>query len=334
MELHEATSGLQPNDAETHLARALAQLDRERKAVGEIQLSLLPASLPEIPGFEMSSYYRPSELASGDYYDVVPLIEDRWGFVMADVAGHGTPAAVIMAVMRTLIHAELPTNRDKSAGEFLERVNGVMSETYLREGLFVTMWAAVLDPSSRQLTYASAGHNPPRLLRGGHVSELSAACGIPLGIDPTATYDEGSVTLQPEDLLVIYTDGITETMRSGIGGLELFGTKRLDRVLSECGSDQTSVYTERVTKALTAFTRGAAPTDDQTMLILRAGGFASERMTQHQSVMPCRRLRVQSSTPVTTRPCRQAAHVRDRKFGPAEGTLASRPPITASDSCD
>lgn len=189
---------------------------------------------------------------------------------MADVAGHGTPGAVIMTVMRTLIHAELPSNRDKSAGEFLEHVNRVMSETYLRDSRFVTVWAAVLDPVSRRLTYASAGHNPPRLLRGGSVLALDVAGGVPLGIDPAATYEDVGITLEPDDLLVMYTDGITEAMRRGIDGLELFGTKRLDRVLCECGSDRASDYTERVRKAIAAFTNYAAPTDDQTMLILRA----------------------------------------------------------------
>src|SRR3954468_16866305 len=96
--------------AEARLATALAALDRERNAVGEIQGWLLPESLPDIPGFEMSPYYRPSEQAGGDYYDVVPLVDGQWGFVMADVAGHGISAAVIMTVMRTLIHAELPGN--------------------------------------------------------------------------------------------------------------------------------------------------------------------------------------------------------------------------------
>lgn len=189
---------------------------------------------------------------------------------MADVAGHGTPAAVIMTVMPTLIHAELPSNRDKWAGEFLEHVNGVMSETYLRDRRFVTVWAAVLDPVSRRLTYASAGHNPPRLLRGGSVLALDVAGGVPLGIDAAATDEDVGITLEPEDLLVMYTDGITEAMRRGIDGLELFGTKRLDRVLCECGSDRASDDTERVRKAIAAFTNYAAPTDDQTMLILRA----------------------------------------------------------------
>jgi phosphoserine phosphatase RsbU/P len=270
MSLQQTVISLQSDPPELLLARALEELDRERKAVGEIQRSLLPASLPAIPGFEMSPYYRPSEHASGDYYDVVPLVDDQWGFVMADVAGHGTPAAVIMTVMRTLIHAELPTNRDKSAGEFLEHVNRVMSETYLRDGRFVTVWAAVLDPVSRRLTYASAGHNPPRLLRGGSVVPLDVAGGLPLGIDPRATYEDVGITLEPEDLLVIYTDGITEAMRPGVDGLELFGTERLDQVLSDSRSEPTCDCTERVRKAIAAFTNDAAPTDDQTLLILRA----------------------------------------------------------------
>jgi phosphoserine phosphatase RsbU/P len=266
----QAPISLQPHPAEVRLATALAELDRERKAVGEIQRSLLPASLPEIPGFEMSPYYRPSAHASGDYYDVVPLINDQWGFIMADVAGHGTAAAVIMTVVRTLIHAELPSNRDKTAAEFLERVNRVLSETCLRNGQFVTLWAAVLDPVSRLLTYASAGHNPPRLLRGDSVLALDRVGGFPLGIDSAATYEDEAITLEPEDLLVIYTDGITEAMRPGIDGPELFGTARLDRVLSESGSDRTTDCAERVTKAIAAFTNDATPADDQTMLIVRS----------------------------------------------------------------
>jgi len=270
MALQQTLISLQSGPVEVRLARVLEELDRERQAVGEIQRSLLPASLPGLPGFEMSPYYQPSEHASGDYYDVVPLIDDQWGFVMADVSGHGTPAAVIMTVLRTLIHAELPSNRDKSAGEFLERVNRVMCETYLRDSRFVTVWAAVLNPVSRRLTYASAGHNPPRLLRGGSVLSLDVVGGLPLGFDPGASYEDASITLEPEDLVVIYTDGITEAMREGIDGLELFGTEGLDRVLSEYSSDRACDCTELVRKAIAAFTNDATPTDDRTMLILRA----------------------------------------------------------------
>ena len=282
MAVQQTLIALQREPVQVRLAKALEELDRVREAVEEIQRSLLPASLPEIPGFEMSPYYRPSQHASGDYYDVVPLIDNQWGFVMADVAGHGIPAAVIMAVMRTLIHAELPSNRDKSAGEFLEHVNREMCETYLRDGRFVTVWAAVLNPVSRRLTYASAGHNPPRLLRGGSVLALDVAGGFPLGIDPAATYEDVGITLNPDDLLVIYTDGITEAMRPGLDGLELFGLERLDQVLSESSSERTSDCAERVRKAIAKFTNDAAPTDDQTMLILRATSHAPGNVQQRE----------------------------------------------------
>jgi serine phosphatase RsbU (regulator of sigma subunit) len=294
--------------AEVRLAKALTDLENERKAVGKIQRSLLPATLPQIPGFEMSPYYRPSEHAGGDYYDVVPLIDGQWGFVMADVAGHGIPAAIIMTVLRTLIHAELPSNRDKSAGKFLQHVNRVMSETCLRDGRFVTMWAAVLDPASRRLTYACAGHNSPRLLRGGRVFELGAPGGIPLGIDPGVTYENVCITLEPEDLLVIYTDGITEAMRPGIDGRELFGTARLDRVLSECGSDRTSDCTERVTKAIAAFTDDRAPTDDRTMLIVRAGALAP-RISRNHNGTP--HIGLVTKEPLTLLDQKEKTHERD-----------------------
>lgn len=270
MTLHSSLISLHAESLEERLSRVMEELDCERKAIGEIQRSLLPAKLPEIPGFEMSPYYRPSGHASGDYYDVVPLIDNQWGFVMADVAGHGTPAAVIMTVMRTLIHAELPSNRDKSAAEFLGHVNRVMSETYLRNGRFVTVWAAVLDPFSRRLTYSSAGHHPPRLLRGDRVLSLDGESGLPMGIDPAATYEDVGITIEPEDLLVVYTDGITEAMRTDFDDLELFGTERLDRVLIEARSECASRCTECVKNAIAAFTNDSAPTDDQTMLILRA----------------------------------------------------------------
>jgi phosphoserine phosphatase RsbU/P len=269
MALSQTTLSLQPEPAEVRLTRALEELDRERQSVGEIQRSLLPASLPELPGFEMAAYYQPSEHASGDYYDVVPLANDQWGLVMADVSGHGTSAAVIMAVMRTLIHAELPSNRDKSAGEFLERVNKVMCEKYLQDSRIVTAWAAVLNPRSRRLTYASAGHNPPRLLRGGIVLALDLVGGPPLGFDPKQTYEDAGITLEPGDLLVIYTDGITEAMREGNDGLELFGPEGLDQVLGESKSHRACDCADLVKEAVEEFTNGGAPTDDRTMLIVR-----------------------------------------------------------------
>lgn len=254
------------------LTAAEAELQRDLTVVGEIQRSLLPERLPEVPGFDLASYYRPCALAGGDYFDMVPLVEGRWGLVMADVAGHGAPAAVIMSVMRALVHAHLPYTRFMPACAFLGFINQQMMGPYTRGGRFVTVWCAVLDPAKRRITYSSAGHNPPRLVRGGKVIGLDRVGGIPLGIEASVEYEEESVSLEPEDLLVIYTDGITEAARSGPGRKELFQTERLDRVLLEAGRDSPRVCVERVAAAVGAFSGVETPTDDQTMLVIRVNG--------------------------------------------------------------
>jgi sigma-B regulation protein RsbU (phosphoserine phosphatase) len=251
------------------LSMARAGLNRELKEVGEIQRSLLPAELPDIPGFDVASYYQPCEMAGGDYFDIVPLTKDRWGLVMADVAGHGVSATVIMAVMRALVHAHLPHTRYFPANAFLEFINEQMTGAYTANGRFVTVWAAVLDPLTRSLTYASAGHNPPRLLRRGTVTALDAVGGLPLGIEESATYEEVTIGLESGDLLVIYTDGITEAMREGGRHWEYFATGRLDQVLLKSGRDSALDCVRRVTRAVNAFTQTNVPTDDQTMLVVR-----------------------------------------------------------------
>ena len=253
------------------LSTAQAELHRELKVVGEIQRSLLPQALPDIPGFDVASFYQPSAHAGGDYFDIVPLAGDPWGLIVADVAGHGASAAVIMAVMRTLVHAHLPTNRCLPAREFLQFMNRQMTGTYTRDGRFVTVWCAVLDPAARTLTYASAGHNPPRLVRGGTVTALDAVRGLPVGIDGSATYEEVTVALEPGDLLAVYTDGITEAWRTRDGVRDFFETDRLDRILADECRGGASDCVERLTNAVRAFTGQSIPADDQTLLVIRVG---------------------------------------------------------------
>lgn len=245
------------------------ELQRELKVVGEIQRSLLPEALPDIPGFDLASFYQPSAHAGGDYYDVVPLDGDNWGLIVADVAGHGASAAVIMAVMRTLVHAHLPTNRYLPSCDFLEFMNRQMTGTYTRDGRFITVWCAVLDPVARTLTYASAGHNPPRLVRRGTASALDAVKGLPVGIEDSSTYEEATVALETGDLLMVYTDGITEAPRARNGVNDFFETERLDRILAEQCLGGARDCVERVTNAVNAFSERQVPADDQTLLAIR-----------------------------------------------------------------
>jgi len=255
------------------LADALAALDRELQAVGEIQRSLLPETLPPIPGFEVATYYNTSARAGGDYYDFFPLDGGGWGLFIADVSGHGTPAAVLMAITHAVAHAHPGTHAPPAA--LLRHLNDRLSRAYTRGGTFVTAFYAVLDPASRTLAYARAGHNPPRLVRGGRVLPLAAAGGLPMGILEGQPYDQAAVTLEAGDLLLLYTDGITEAMAPpvrGGGPRTLFGTDRLDELLLDCGGASAAACVERVRAAVSAFCGNAPPTDDQTLIAIRCAG--------------------------------------------------------------
>ena len=272
------------------LAAALKTLDRELEIVGQIQRSLLPRELPDIAGFELASYYDTSARAGGDYYDFFPLPGGRWGAFIADVSGHGTPAAVLMAVTHALAHAQPGAHAPPA--ELLRYLNELLSRWYTRNGAFVTAFYAVLDPARRTMTYARAGHNPPRLVRGGRAMSLDEVGELPLGlVDDRPDYAEASVTLHAGDLLLLYTDGITEApappqprppsssdRQDGTmeppkpAGRELFGVKRLDDALVACCANPTvsaAICIERVRHAVDEFTAGAPPTDDRTLLAIR-----------------------------------------------------------------
>jgi sigma-B regulation protein RsbU (phosphoserine phosphatase) len=248
---------------------ALAALDGELRTVGEIQRSLLPAELPVIPGFEMSAYYQTSARAGGDYYDFFPLEGDRWGLFIADVSGHGTPAAVLMAITHAIAHSQ--PGKHTPPARLLRYLNSRLSCFYTRNGTFVTAFYGVLDPATRTLSYASAGHNPPRLVRGGHVESIAGAGSLPLGIEDDQEYGEASVSLCGGDLLLLYTDGITEAPApmNGATTRQLFGVERLDRLLLDCGGASAEGCIERVRREVNDFSRHVPPTDDQTLIAMR-----------------------------------------------------------------
>jgi phosphoserine phosphatase RsbU/P len=251
------------------LATALASLDRELQVVGEIQRSLLPHELPAIAGFEVAADYRTSARAGGDYYDFFPLSGGGWGLFIADVSGHGTPAAVLMAITHALAHAQPGTHTPPSA--LLTHLNTRLARTYTHDGTFITAFYAVLDPATRTLTYSAAGHNPPRLVRGGRVLSLDEAGSLPLGILGEQAYGQARVSLEPGDLLLLYTDGIIETMApaEGTRSREIFGLDRLDRVLLGCGGISPKECIACVRSSLASFCAGAPPTDDQTLITIR-----------------------------------------------------------------
>lgn len=251
------------------LGDALNTLDHELKRVGEIQRSLLPESLPVIPGFEIFADYQTSARAGGDYYDFFPLDDGAWGLFIADVSGHGTPAAVLMAITHAIAHAQ--PNAHTPPAAMLKYLNDRLSRTYTRGGTFVTAFYAVLDPSDRTLTYSRAGHNPPRLVRGDRVISIDGEGGLPLGILGGQTYQQTQVQLEDDDLLLLYTDGITEAMAplNGADRRDLFGLERLDRLLLQCGSCTVQDCIKRVRESVTSFGDTTLPSDDQTLIAIR-----------------------------------------------------------------
>jgi sigma-B regulation protein RsbU (phosphoserine phosphatase) len=258
------------------LSSALAELDRELQVVGQIQRSLLPGELPKIPGFELAAYYLTSARAGGDYYDFFPLDNvggsgrNGWGVFIADVSGHGTPAAVLMAITHALAHAQPGTHTP--ADVLLRYLNAQLARWYTRGGTFVTAFYAVLDPVSRTLTYSVAGHNPPRLVRGGRILPLDERAALPLGIDTDQTYANVELPLERGDRLLLYTDGITEAVAPARAAIprQLFGVGRLDSLLRDCASTSSArECIDRIRSEVAAFTASAPPTDDQTLIAIR-----------------------------------------------------------------
>jgi sigma-B regulation protein RsbU (phosphoserine phosphatase) len=137
--------------------------------------------------------------------------------------------------------------------------------------MFVTAFYAVLDPATRTLTYATAGHNPPRLLRGQEIIPLDKHAAVPLGIETGQTYDQATISLKTGDLLLLYTDGITEAMAplNGQTTRQLFGVERLDDVLRRSGKSTPAQCIDQIKAELAAFCQNAPPKDDQTLIAIR-----------------------------------------------------------------
>jgi sigma-B regulation protein RsbU (phosphoserine phosphatase) len=225
-------------------------LDDELRTVGDMQKSLLPTRLPDIPTLDLAVHYETSRRAGGDYYDLFDLGHDRWGILIADVSGHSTPAAVIMAITHAVAH--LHPGNGTPPGELVAFVNHHLAARYTTiPTTFVTAFYALYDAGQRTLTYARAGHNPPRLRRGSALSDLDHE-----------SYEEHTLQLTPGDALLFYTDGITEA-RDGTGNL--FGLPPLDRALLHC-DDSARPLLATVLKDLHTFTTGQPLQDDRTLL--------------------------------------------------------------------
>ena len=244
-------------------------LDSELKAAADVQRWLLP-SLPVLQNTRIAASYRTARYSGGDYYDVGQLPDGRLGLVIADVSGKGAPAAVLMAMLRSIVHDAVDRSAFSGPAALLDYADDRLRAVGLpRHCAFVTAFCGTLDVATGALVYSCAGHNPPRLLRAHDrtVASLDGAKTIPLGLlDEPSTHVEETVLLAPGDLALFYTDGVTEA-RSPTG--EFFGVDRLDQTLRDLpGAVTPDAAVQAITKAIVRFAGDRSPDDDQTVLAL------------------------------------------------------------------
>ncbi len=244
-------------------------LDHEFKIVGDIQRSLLPRTLPDIAGLDLAAHYETSQRTGGDYYDFFPLPADQWGIFIADVSGHGIPAAVRMAITHAIAHAR--PMRTSARAKYFTYLNATLERRYIGEtGSFVTAFYAIYDPHKNRLTYASAGHPAPRLARDRTVIGLPGLAGLPLGIEQSVNYPEHQMTLRSGDRLLFYTDGISEAFNAA---REQYGIERLDAACLDavCLKSQGDArcLLDAILADLKQFCGDTPVTDDRTLLVIR-----------------------------------------------------------------
>jgi sigma-B regulation protein RsbU (phosphoserine phosphatase) len=255
----------------SQLARTHAEkeaLHREMDIAAEIQRSLLPASCPTLPRFDIAADSRPAHEVGGDFYDFIELPEGRIGIIVADASGKGVPAALMMALSRSLIRAY---SQDRpSALAAMERANRFLCRE-MRSEMFVTAFYAVLDPATNTLSYVNAGHNPPMVHRMDGGSELLRASGTPLGVIEAVAFEEQVCELTPGDVVVMYTDGITEA-QDAYG--EQFGPDRLRDLVRRTLHLPADTMTGRAVTAVETFSSGQPQFDDLTLVVLKVTSVA------------------------------------------------------------
>ncbi|MFO8149775.1 MAG: PP2C family protein-serine/threonine phosphatase [Trueperaceae bacterium] len=243
--------------------RALAQerLEQELRLAYEVQARLLPRETPAPENWSVAGFWRPAREVSGDFYDLLPL-GDALGVVVADVADKGMPAALFMAVARSLLRAAATGGR--SPAQTVADTNR-LAALDASDGMFVTLWYGVLRPDG-EVRYVNAGHNPPIVLRADGRVERLKRTGILVGWDADAAFGEAAVALAPGDLLVAFTDGVTEA-RDPEGNE--FGEGRLLEVVTAHRHADAQAVLDAVRSALDAFVAGAPTHDDCTLVVAR-----------------------------------------------------------------
>ncbi len=240
-----------------------SRMEQELNVARSIQASLIPDDDPVVPGCTVSGFWEAAREVSGDFYDYYQLSDQRWGIAIADVADKGVPAALFMALSRTILRT-VAYNR-KEPAETLMRANQIIYADTTSD-LFVTVFYAVWNAAEKTLIYASGGHNPPVLIRSDGSTVLLRGEGVALGILEDVEIVEEQIQLRPGDVVVFYTDGVTEAMNEDY---DEFGLERLCLAVKSVRAGSVATIIKTIREAIADHTGPTPQYDDITLVVMK-----------------------------------------------------------------
>lgn len=240
------------------------RLETQLEVARQVQLQLLPAKDPQLEGLDISAYNFPTEEVSGDYYDWTRIFEDQIGIVIADVSGKGVPAALLMAFLRASLRAA--SHIGYAPHISMSKVNYLLWES-IERNQFVTAFYGILDATNRTLAYSNAGHNPPLVIDADGNARFEERGGVPLGMFRDTRYYEYFLTIEPGQILVLYTDGVTEATNTAG---EEYGRERLVAAVRRSRKSSARELIDLIHRDMIEWTDGRGATDDVTFFIVKA----------------------------------------------------------------
>jgi serine phosphatase RsbU (regulator of sigma subunit)/anti-sigma regulatory factor (Ser/Thr protein kinase) len=242
-------------------------INRELETARGIQQSFLPQAIPQHAGWDIAAFWHPVREVAGDFYDFYTLPDGRLAVVIADVSGKGVPAALFMALTTTVLRFAMSLNF--APDQLMDQANqAILSDQ--RSKMFATVFVGYVDLDSGAIRYASAGHNPPLLYRAATGRcEYLEALGVAMGVFKDADYAGETVRLADGDVLVMYTDGITEASRPDE---EEFGEERLDELLRGCATCSAQEISDLIVQTVADFAQGQGTSDDETLVVIKRQG--------------------------------------------------------------
>lgn len=243
--------------------KRLVRMQEEVRLANQIQMNLMPAEAPELPRYEIAGKSRPAQTVGGDFFDYQGLSSGDLALSVADVQGKGLPASLLMASVQAMLRSQ--ADAGISVKEAVERANRLL-EDRVQTGTFVTLFYGFLKPSENRVSYVNAGHNPPLVRRAdGTVEELSAG-GLVLGVMGSVTYQVEQVELGIDDVLLLYSDGVTEAMNEDG---EPFGEGRLREVVDGAEGRTAAELLQEILESVERFTGDTEQSDDVTVMVVR-----------------------------------------------------------------